>query len=237
MLLQKLGQLWPYIIVHFVFAIALCMGAYAALAKWLKPFNIQWHAALILGVVLSIYHSGSTLINVMDFAAMSQPAAQASAQDPKAQQKAGLDLQGEFLRAIDQLTAQPATIKPEVKAQLFSHFAALFQSPKDKQVYFENIARVYDCQKYFLMDAQVSQQTRTAIKSQNRIDCEKSDGSFFNREKLLAPEVIAGNDKLIEMVSKKKMTAEEAKEYSPELIQKTLQAQTERLAAVKKIFE
>lgn len=237
MLIQKLGQLWPYFALHFVFAIVLCLVAYAALSKWLKPLNIQWTAALILGVALTVYHSGSVLINVLDFTGGAAATGQATAQNEKDKPKTLQDLKGEFLRAIDQLTGEPASIKPEVKAQLFSQFAALFQSPKDKQAYYENISRVYDCQKYLLMDAQVSQQTKSPIKSQNRIDCEKSDGSFFNREKLLAPETIAGNDKLIEIVSKKKMTEQEQKEYSPELISKTLEVQKARLEAVKKIFE
>jgi hypothetical protein len=236
MLLPKLVQLWPYILAHFLFSIAVALVGYAALAKWLKPRNIQWYAALILGVLLSIYHSGTLVLGVVDFSKTpaSAPAATAA---PSDKEKAQLELKGQFFQEMDRLTSAPDTITAEAKTQLFSKFASIIQNADDKKVFADNITHVYDCQRYFLMDLQVSQKIKSAIKSQQRIDCENSDGRFFNREKLLAPEVITGNQKLIDTVTKKNMTPEEEKLLSADAIAKALELQEKRLVGVKKIFE
>jgi hypothetical protein len=240
MYLQKVVQLLPYMTLHLIFAVLICLAAYVVLVRWLKALQLHWSVAVVIGVALSLYTWGGVLINMIEFhpsrekvAENEKPAGSAPISAPRSD----LDFRGEFLKAVDDLTSHPEMVKPEVISQLFNQFSSLIKNPLDRQVYFTNVMQVYECQRYFLLDAQASLNAKRAVKSPERESCEKASGSFFNRETLISPEVLANNNKIIATVAKQDMTDEEKKQFSAEAIQSTLAQQNQRIELTKKIFQ
>jgi hypothetical protein len=150
-------------------------------------------------------------------------------------------LRANFLKTFDALTGQPGPVSAEIKEQLFTEFAGLFAGgDKDRMFYAREILRAYTCQQYFFEDALASKKSRKPVQSSERQKCELEEGSFFNREKLIPPEVAKGNADLIAaLASGRKPAASQFKieEFTEPVLRAAVENQMHRIDAAKKFFE
>ncbi len=208
MTLEQFWIFFPSIILHLILTCGIAYGAWAFAHKYKLGLTFGWQLPVLGAGVVSIFLSFNSLIGVHQARIYNDwqqrkltEQAKASAPTPP-QVDPALKMKSEFLLAADGLLGQPDKINSQSKKELFSKFALLFpKGAEDRKLYFDNLMRAHECQRYFLEDAMDSFKAQKATKSKEREKCEQQTGAFFNREKLLPPETLQNNTRWIELMA------------------------------------
>ncbi|MCM2282469.1 MAG: hypothetical protein NDI61_11565, partial [Bdellovibrionaceae bacterium] len=196
----QLKTVLPSLLTHLAFTLALSAGLWFALKKTFT-IKIPFLAALAIGATFSIYNSAGYMWSLaQNRQLIALEASQSAGTASQAQQKLSpVELKNKFLQTVEALVGQPRELTTDIKLALFNEFSSLFpEGDKDRAAYGKAIMRIYECQKFLFEDALASKKYGKLMKSKDREACESEDGSFFQRERLIPPEIAANNTKLIE---------------------------------------
>lgn len=247
MLGSEIAALLPSVILHLIVTVAFATGAWFLISKTKPEWRIQWTVPVILGAAFSLYNSSATVIGLYQNQVLfrlqqSERAQQENAQKQQAaaQNDPKLQLKAAFLNDLDQLTGSNEAITPAVVGNLFGKYESLFpHGDADRALYASAVMGVYQCQEYFYEDALASFKSRKAVKSEERDHCEKADGTFFNRDKLIPADMAKGNAEAIELLAQRKPLTDGAGksvDVSEDSIRTKLEAQMHRIDVTKRLF-
>lgn len=233
---------------HFFFTLLpsffLHMAVIAALANifwWvLSRFspNVKYSAiaASVLGIgVSSVFTADAVMKNYQN--QVLYKAEQASRQPDAVKAKSPVELKSQFLNTVDVLAGQPEQVTDENRTKLFEQFQALFpKGNADLALYRDEIKKSYKCHMHLYEDTIASIEKKKPVKSSESILCESYSGAFFNREKLISPEVLKNQSDLIAALISGKASDPKNPLPSKEDLQAQAQQIKTRLESVDKIF-
>ena len=145
----------------------------------------------------------------------------------------------EFLTALEQFISQPDKITAQSRNEMFEKYKVLFPQPQqDLSLYFNNIAKFYDCQQSFYEDALQDIKTKKVVKSERRKACHESDGNFFGREKMIPQPQAKADDEVIESLAKGKKIVRDGKEVtvSEEMLKQSITLQQKNKEVLRVLF-
>jgi hypothetical protein len=242
-MLSLLQLLWPSFLVQFIgFFTIVCVGWFF-LSRFQRDFRFNYKSVLVTSTGLWLVFVCNSLVGYYQSGLINSAVADARQTQQGAEQQPVTEaqLKQSFLNDVDTLVQNPQQITPELKQKLFTAYSKLFPNGKtDLENTYKAVNSVYQCQRLFWEDAMASYKSKKAIKSDERKECEGVAGSFFNREKLLPPEVVKRNDDLIKTFSeRKRLPASDGKEieFKEAEIRQSLDAQAKAAENLKKIFE
>jgi len=212
-MMQTVGQilrtLWPYMILHAALAALIFSGLFYALKK-VRAFPtagelLSLKAGVLVGIFISIFYSADLLVKNMQGQAMSQEIAaqQQAAASANTPPENPLALKGDFLKAIDYLTNNPDQLTVQSKAKLYEQFSVLFPNGlADVRAYAEQLRGAFACQLSMYDDALQTFKKKKIVQSEQSKKCEALPGGFFNRERLIGPEMLQAHNLLKERILK-----------------------------------
>ena len=246
-MLNIIKALWVTFLMHWGFSLLFAFGVWYLWKRTHKEFMWSWRYPAVFATVFSVYTTCSTLFGAYQNQSLAvyQQQMQADAQvqaDKFRTDQAGnnLQLKQEFLKVVEELLKNPTQITGEVKQKVFTTYAALFiNGDTDKQVYRDNVASVYKCQKAFMEDALSALQSKRAAKSKAREACYGMSGTFYGREKLMGAEAEKKDDELIDSIAKSGRVPASTGDQpvTPESLKKSIEAQQAVIETISKIFE
>lgn len=245
----KVWLLAPSFLVYWLVLTAASVGAWYFWTRLHRTYTFKWQSPALAAFALTFYAFATAALNIHHngllvgyHQAQTQAAAQAQQAAPTNTQPIDpvVQLKNEFLRAIEQLANDPSQITEENLKKFDAAFAPLFKTDADRAKVYGSVKKYYDCQRYFWEDAMASYKAKTIVKSDSRKDCEKEDGTFFEREKLFTADMIKSNETAISnMAARKRVPASDGKdiELTEEMIRQSLDTQVGLSKAVRKLLE
>lgn len=205
-LMQILKTIWPYMVLHAFLAAAIFSAMFMVIKK-LKAFSsadsIQpLKAGVMVGVFISLFYSMDLMIKNAQSQAMSQAIAEQQ-QAAAANQPNPLAQRADFLKAVDYLTNNPDQLTVQSKAKLYEQFGGLFPNGiNDVKAYYDQLKIAFTCQLSMYDDALQTFKKKKMVQSEQTAKCESIPGNFFNREKLIGPEMLQAHSLLKERILK-----------------------------------
>lgn len=208
-MIQNLGQIiktiWPYMILHAALAAVIFTALLYALRKVRAvPTGSDFSplkTGILVGVFVSLFYSTDLMIKNAQSQAMSQ--AIAEQQQAAANQANPLAQRADFLKAIDYLTNNPDQLTVQSKAKLYEQFGGLFPNGiGDVRAYYDQLKVAFTCQLSMYEDALQTFKKKKLVQSEQTTKCESLPGNFFNRERLIGPEMLQAHSLLKERILK-----------------------------------
>ena len=240
MLAVQFKLLFPSFLLHLILTTAAAAGVAYAAIRFKPEWRIPWALPVAIGAMYSLYSCAGTLISLHqnELLVRSAQAQRADVEGQKLDPK--MQLKQDFLRTVDDLAGAPDKINEGLLKQLFEKAGPLFPNgATDREQYAKAVLDVYTCQQVLYEDALASFKFKKGVKSEDRERCEKADGRFFNRERLVPAEVATQNAQLIDTIAARKpLDGPEGKkvELTEAMIRGSLEGQIKKSEAVRRIF-
>lgn len=242
-MLQNLEQIvktiWPFMILHagvtaIIFSIMFYLLKRAQIfpsAAELKPLR----AGVIIGLAISLFYSSDLMIKNAQSQAMSQAIAEQQQATNSANQANPLAQRADFLKAIDFLTNNPEQLTQQSKAKLYEQFSGLFPNGiGDVRAYYDQLKVAFTCQLSMYEDGLQTFKKKKVVRSEETAKCETLPGSFFNRERLIGPEMLQAHSLLKERILKPVPGDKALSEADLKLM---IEQQKKKMATLERIFQ
>jgi hypothetical protein len=210
-MLQNLGQIvrtiWPFMILHAAITALIFSGLFYILkrsrmfptATDVKPLR----TGAVVGLAISLFYSADLMIKNAQSQAMSQAIAEQQQAASAANQANPLAQRADFLKAIDFLTNNPDQLTLQSKAKLYDQFGGLFPNGiGDVRAYYDQLNVAFTCQLSMYEDGLQTFKKKKLVRSEQTAKCETLPGTFFNRERLIGPEMLQAHSLLKERILK-----------------------------------
>ncbi|MBL7688513.1 MAG: hypothetical protein JNJ49_10800 [Bdellovibrionaceae bacterium] len=242
-MLQNLEQIvktiWPFMILHAAVSVLIFSAMFYALKRaqifpstaGLKPLK----AGTVVGLAISLFYSSDLMIKNAQSQAMSQAIAEQQQAANAANQANPLALRADFLKAIDFLTNNPDQLTLQSKAKLYEQFGGLFPNGiADVRAYYDQLKVAFTCQLSMYEDGLQTFRKKKIVRSEQTAKCEGLPGTFFNRERLIGPEMLQAHSLLKERILKPVPGDKALSEADLKLM---IEQQQKKMATLERIFQ
>jgi len=241
--LPKLKE-WPVALAPALsLVVTVVLVAHSVAIQWRTKTLVEQGAGLVVGNVQALL-GGATQQQQQQLAQAQAQAAQQQTQQQQGGQQQQVDpavqARAQVLKILETVLADPENVNPEeLRGRVQDQFKQVMKTADDRKTYRREIIAAYECQKEFLQDALNSLRSKQALKSKDRAECETRSGSFFLREKLVAPDQAAANDQVVVQLAKGEKIPNPSKNNAPwdeDSLRSAVYLQQKRIDAVRVIL-
>ncbi len=235
----QLKVVWPSIVAHLVVLWAVVTAGWYFWTRIHTNFKFKIMAPTVFAFTFSAFYWCHFFVTQYQNALFTQAQQVEQAKQQQAQQEFNKQ-KLEMIKAVDAIALSPTAITPEQKTKFNETFSAFVKSPEAKNVVANNLYTAYMCQKFFLEDLQAALTSKKFAKSADRAKCETYDGTFFGREKLVAPDMARANDESVQVAANtQRLPASDAKDTKQDLekLKTSVTNQEHGIQNLKSLFE